>query len=790
MRSTTFWCLLLTLPTLASSQQIWNTINCPVTGNSCSYTNDKAVDEAVTLFFQAEQQSGVASISCTVGNAVPCYRSYPNSDTGSAGGCFFVIPAGAEMSCDVQGTVKVIGSHVSPLKGALLDTNTKTISCDNGDCSYTNSGGADLWVTQRLAARGYGINEFSCKYGTMEVCAYAVNGTQGGFSCNFILPAGADLKCEIKSGSFDGTSAAFPFKKNVLQLDSQTVPMNCPNVSYPKPNMCDCAYTNDRENDLVVSVVSSSTNEDYNAFHCYYGGANVCSWGSNRNDKGNRGGCYFVLAAGQDFSCAMQWGAASFSVTVAKQLEGSLWANSLETAKKSAGPATRLPLRAAPLEEPVDQSKSLTQHQELFAKWKAHHSKTYSSKAEEEKRFNNFRKHLSLFNSKEGLPNNLADWSKAEFETHLRDCAFPTGDLPPPPAERMITEEDIRSMPESVDWRTKGVVTPVKDQGQCGSCWSFSTTGVTECAWAIAGNKLQSLSEQKLVSCDTKCDGCNGGWPYQAIEWTAENGADTEASYPYVSGNGNVPGCHAGSPADVKVTGYYSVNRTEEAMAATVAKYGPISIALDAMTQIWWPYTGGIVSNCCNKQPDHAVLIVGYGVDKGQKYWLIKNSWNANWGENGYIRLERGSDQCGITSAPVQALVQGGVTPPPRPPPSTACPPETTTTVVGNTHTCTWTNNTKGVKLPPGTSQLHEYCDYFSKGGYFGYSWSVASASHFDYPCPPHSRFGTATGNVGFCTFQNGSDPTTGVYVPTGGTVDCSKLAQGTFSYSFTADKF
>ena len=164
--------------------------------------------------------------------------------------------------------------------------------------------------------------------------------------------------------------------------------------------------------------------------------------------------------------------------------------------------------------------------------------------------------------------------------------------------------------------------------------------------------------------------------PAAAVPAVVESSAvAVRSDSPYVSGTGNVPGCHAGSPAEVKVTGYYNVNRTEEAMAATVAKYGPVSIALDAMTQIWWPYKGGIVSNCCNKQADHAVLIVGYGIDNGQKYWLIKNS--ANWGENGYIRLERGSDQCGITSAPVQALVQGGVTPPPRPPPSSACPPVT-----------------------------------------------------------------------------------------------------------------
>lgn len=164
-----------------------------------------------------------------------------------------------------------------------------------------------------------------------------------------------------------------------------------------------------------------------------------------------------------------------------------------------------------------------------------------------------------------------------------------------------------------------------------------------------------------MVSCEKDCYGCNGGWPYKAIQWVQTNGAETEASYNYTSGNGQDGSCNKqdGKAADITghVTGYQFIESDEDAMAAYVASYGPISISLDAMTQLWWPYTdsSGVMTGCCNKEIDHAVLIVGYGVDTKSSipYWLIKNSWGTDWGYDGYIYLQRGTDQCGITSQPV-----------------------------------------------------------------------------------------------------------------------------------------
>jgi len=212
---------------------------------------------------------------------------------------------------------------------------------------------------------------------------------------------------------------------------------------------------------------------------------------------------------------------------------------------------------------------------------------------------------------------------------------------------------------KTIDWRSKGAVTPVKNQGQCGSCWSFSATGSMEGQWMLAGNTLIGLSEEELVQCDHNGDeGCNGGIMDNAFEWVVSNkGIDSEANYPYTSGDGITGKCKTAKEKKVVATftGHTDLPNDETAMGNWVYTNGPLSIAVDASSG-WQSYTGGIVRNCFGTQLDHGVLIVGYDDNNSPPYWIVKNSWAASWGENGYIRLEKGTNQCGLNQDPCSAV--------------------------------------------------------------------------------------------------------------------------------------
>lgn len=214
-------------------------------------------------------------------------------------------------------------------------------------------------------------------------------------------------------------------------------------------------------------------------------------------------------------------------------------------------------------------------------------------------------------------------------------------------------------VPDNFDWTTKGAVTPIKNQEQCGSCWAFSTIGNIEGVWFLAGNKLTSLSEQQEVSCSTTDYGCSGGWPFWALTdmlASPYNGRiDTESGYPYTSGGGDNGVC-SWSTSDVGATikSYksYCTEQTapcqETQMQQLLVTYGPLSVCLDAGPMQY--YQGGIdnPSDCDPNAIDHCVTMVGYGVDNGVAFWKIKNSWGTDWGENGYYRLIRGTGACGI----------------------------------------------------------------------------------------------------------------------------------------------
>ena len=223
----------------------------------------------------------------------------------------------------------------------------------------------------------------------------------------------------------------------------------------------------------------------------------------------------------------------------------------------------------------------------------------------------------------------------------------------------------LSSLPSSVNWVNAGAVTDVKDQGQCGSCWSFSTTGALEGAYAIKYDNLESFSEQQLVSCDNLQNsanrghdhGCNGGLMDNAFSWINKNGGLCgESNYPYVSGDGSNPTCETACSVNSKskITSFVDVSASSDEAMMTALSKQPVSIAIEADQREFQLYKSGVFTGTCGTDLDHGVLAVGYGTLDGEDYYLVKNSWASSWGQDGYIMLGRGSQyndgdgQCGM----------------------------------------------------------------------------------------------------------------------------------------------
>ncbi|KAJ9546038.1 hypothetical protein OSB04_025745 [Centaurea solstitialis] len=294
----------------------------------------------------------------------------------------------------------------------------------------------------------------------------------------------------------------------------------------------------------------------------------------------------------------------------------------------------------------------------LFESWVVKHGKFYENLDEKLHRFEIFMdnlKHIDETNKKVsnywlGL-NEFADMSHEEFKNKFLGLK---GDLP----ERKESAEefsyrDFVDLPKSVDWRKKGAVAPVKNQGSCGSCWAFSTVAAVEGINQIVTGNLTELSEQELIDCDTTFNsGCNGGLMDYAFAYIMKSGGlHKEQEYPYIMSEGT---CDDKKDISEKVTisGYHDVPRNNEVSFLKALANQPISIAIEASSRDFQFYSGGVFDGHCGTDLDHGVAAVGYGTSKGLDYVIVRNSWGPKWGEKGYIRMKRNTGKpqgiCGL----------------------------------------------------------------------------------------------------------------------------------------------
>jgi cathepsin L len=335
-----------------------------------------------------------------------------------------------------------------------------------------------------------------------------------------------------------------------------------------------------------------------------------------------------------------------------------------------------LSLAAVALSTPIIE-RTLEGDQLIFQKYVKQHGKKYSG-AEYQRRFAIFQAHLDVIlqhNAEASAGKHsfrlgttkFADMTNEEYRRHVLGYKNKASEARNAPIVHYPPSSRVRTLlPDSVDWRTQGIVTGVKDQGQCGSCWAFSAVGAMEGAHAQATKQLVSLSEQELVDCVAGgADTCTtGGEMQQGYDYViSAGGADTEASYPYTATSGNA--CKF-SKDNVGATfsSYVNVTSGDESALQSAAAGRVVAVAIDASSLWFQLYSSGVYddSSCKNTEADldHGVLVVGYGHDatSSKDYWIVKNSWGGFWGQSGYIWMSRNkANQCGIATDASYPLV-------------------------------------------------------------------------------------------------------------------------------------
>lgn len=302
---------------------------------------------------------------------------------------------------------------------------------------------------------------------------------------------------------------------------------------------------------------------------------------------------------------------------------------------------------------------------EEWLSFKAKYGKNYEDPNEDQRRMEIFSKTMEYINNHNqkylddrvsftmGI-NEFADLTDEEFEKFYLGKAQNSSNSGEEDIGTHNPPESLDGLPDSVDWRSEGCVTPVKYQGQCGSYWTFSTIGAVEGQNYRKTGRLVSLSEQNLLDCSSNIwygnNGCNGGYMFRSYKYIKKNGIDTEESYPY---DGKVIKCRFNNETiGANITGYIRVKKDSQyALQDAVANVGPVAVGLEVYKSFRY-YNGGVYydAQCGTSLQNHAALVVGYGTEEdGKDYWLVKNSWGTHWGLDGYIKMIRNfPTSCGI----------------------------------------------------------------------------------------------------------------------------------------------
>jgi len=283
----------------------------------------------------------------------------------------------------------------------------------------------------------------------------------------------------------------------------------------------------------------------------------------------------------------------------------------------------------------------------FWVAYKQQFNKVYAAN-EEAMRYRIFKKNMAKAAELNEIDTATYGWTKFSDQERNRPL------LEVPAHIRRTRVAVSNDLPDNFDWRDKGAVAEVKDQGQCGSCWAFCSVVAMEGAYFLEHSELISLSEEQIVDCDSNDHGCSGGWPTNAFAYVQEcGGLMSEEDYPYTAPPAGECQFDA-SKAKMQVKDIETFpGQSESQMMSAVQQYGPLAIALDASKFDF--YSGGIMNGdgCYAGSPDHGVAVVGWGVEDGTSYWIVKNSWGADWGEDGYVRIERGNNACGVEDFPM-----------------------------------------------------------------------------------------------------------------------------------------